>query len=176
MDSLKTLSDLIKTRNSIDADISQIIQRPAFTGHLGEYIASKIFDINLNSSATQKGHDGFFQSGTLKGKSVNVKFYSKRETLLDLSLDSPPDYYLVLSGPKISQTSSKNTTRPLVITYIFLIHSDTFLQQSKQRGIKITKQTSTIESQWTEYEIYPTRNENLFNLSDEQRNFLSLFS
>jgi hypothetical protein len=176
MDSLKALSDLIKTRNSIDVDISKIIQRPAFTGHLGEYIASKIFDIDLNSSATQKGHDGFFQSGTLKGKSVNVKFYSKRETLLDLSLDSPPDYYLVLSGPKILQMTSKNTTRPLIIAHVFLIHSDTFLQQSKQRGIKITKQTSTVESQWIESEIYPTRNNTILSVSDEQRHLLSLFS
>lgn len=176
MNNLKKLSELIKTRNSIEKEISQIIQRPAFLGHLGEYIASKIFDIDLNVSATQKGHDGVFKSGSLEGKTVNVKLYSKRESLLDVNLDSPPDYYLVLSGPKIVEMSSKNTIRPLILASVFLFHSETFLQQSKQRGVKISKQTSTIESQWDDAEIYPTqKNKNLI-LSEEQKNLLSLFS
>ena len=51
MNELEKLSELVKNRNSIEKEISQIIQRPAFTGHLGEYIASKIFDVELNDSA-----------------------------------------------------------------------------------------------------------------------------
>jgi hypothetical protein len=107
MNDLENLSELIKKRNTIEREISRIIQRPAFSGHLGEYIASKIFDIDLNASATQKGHDGIFKSGMLQGKSVNVKLYSKRESLLDISLDSAPDYYLVLSGSKYSEMPPK---------------------------------------------------------------------
>ena len=176
MNDLEKLSELIKTRNSIEKEISKVIQRPAFSGHLGEYIASKIFNIDLNISATQKGHDGVFKSDSLQGKTVNVKLYSKRESLLDINLDSPPDYYLVLSGPKYSEMSSKNTVRPLVIASVFLFNSQTFLQQSKQRGVKISKQTSTTESQWNNAEIYPIQKNKDLIISEEQKNLLSLFS
>lgn len=176
MSDLEKLSELIKNRNSIEKEISQIIERPAFSGHLGEYIASKIFDIDLNVSATQKGNDGIFKLGLLQGKSVNVKLYSKRETLLDLSLDSAPDYYLVLSGPKYPEMSSKSTTRPLVLSSVFLFNSEIFLQQSKQRGVKISKQTSTMESQWNDAEIYPSQKNKELIVSENQRNMLLLFS
>ena len=175
MNELEKLSELVKNRNSIEKEISQIIQRPAFTGHLGEYIASKIFDVELNDSATQKGHDGIFKSGSLQGKSVNVKLYSKRENLLDVSLDYPPDHYLVLSGPKYFETNSKNTVRPLILASVFLFNSKTFLEQSKQRGIKISKQISAVESQWNDAEIFPVQRNKDLILSDEQKNQLSLF-
>jgi hypothetical protein len=36
-------------------------------GHLGEWIASVVFDIELESSASAKGIDGRFRSGPLRG-------------------------------------------------------------------------------------------------------------
>ena len=39
MDELKTLGDLIKTKNDIETQISQIIDRPGLQGHIGEFIA-----------------------------------------------------------------------------------------------------------------------------------------
>jgi len=112
----------------------------------------------------------------LVSKKLLIKLNSSRESLLDINLDSPPDYYLVLSGPKYSEMSSKNTIRPLVISSVFLFNSETFLQQSKQRGIKISKQTGVIESQWNDAEIYPTQRNKDLILSNEQKNLLSLFS
>lgn len=48
---IKILSELIKEKNNIDREISNIIRRPAFIGHAGEYIASEIFDIELEMQA-----------------------------------------------------------------------------------------------------------------------------
>jgi hypothetical protein len=48
-------------------------------GHLGEWIASQVFDIALEVSAVAEGIDGVFRSGALEGSMVNVKWYLKRE-------------------------------------------------------------------------------------------------
>jgi hypothetical protein len=47
MDNLKELANLIEKRNEIDRKIADIIQRPAIPGHIGEFIASRVFDIQL---------------------------------------------------------------------------------------------------------------------------------
>ena len=90
---VSALAELLAERNAIDERISRLIQRPATTGHIGEFIAAAIFDIKLWASASHKGHDGVFASGLLKGKTVNVKFYPAFGRLLDIHPLSPPDYY-----------------------------------------------------------------------------------
>ena len=77
------LADLLAQRNALDARIGAIIGRPALAGHMGEWIASKVFDIQLEDSAVAKAIDGRFRSGPLAGKSVNIKIHSKREGLLE---------------------------------------------------------------------------------------------
>lgn len=86
MSELEKLADLISERNRISKTISKLIGRPALPRHIGEYIASKIFNIELEEFATSKGIDGRFTEGPLKGKTVNIKLYGKREGLLDISL------------------------------------------------------------------------------------------
>ena len=93
------LADLIHTRNAVAQQITTLIDRPAQIGHVGEFIAAQVFDITLQESATNKGFDGRFRSGTLAGKTVDVKWYAKKEGLVDLRLEFLPDYYLVLTGP-----------------------------------------------------------------------------
>ncbi len=93
------LADLIHTRNAVAEQITTLIDRPAEIGHVGEFIAAEVFDIALEESATNKGFDGRFRSGTLAGKTVDVKWYAKKEGLVDLRLEFLPDYYLVLTGP-----------------------------------------------------------------------------
>lgn len=109
---LEELASLLDERNKINQKIASIIDRPALPGHIGEYIASKIFDINLMESASYKGIDGFFTEGPLKGKSVNIKIYTKQERMLDISTDNPADYYLVLTGPRSLPTTSRGTVIP----------------------------------------------------------------
>ncbi len=95
--SLKKLSDLIHERNLLSVEIAKIIGRPALNRHIGEYIASKIFHIELEESATATGIDGYFISGSLKEKTVNIKLYGKKENFLDISLKNLADYYLVMT-------------------------------------------------------------------------------
>jgi len=73
-DALKELARLIHTKNEIDARIAALIGRSALIGHVGEYIAAQVFDIRLEHSASNKALDGFFASGPLAGRSVNVKW------------------------------------------------------------------------------------------------------
>src|SRR5947209_19797410 len=100
MSDLADLAELLLRRNKLDEEIARTVGRPALIGHIGEYIAAKVFDITLENSAVNKGFDGRFCKGPLVGKSVNVKWYAKREGLLDIRLDAVPDFYLVLTGPK----------------------------------------------------------------------------
>jgi len=74
MNDLEKLASEIAKMNSVGNKISEITQRPATLGHTGEYIASKIFDIELEESASAKGIDGHFRSGSLAGKTVNIKW------------------------------------------------------------------------------------------------------
>jgi hypothetical protein len=62
------IAALLRERNSIDARIAKVIDRPVTAGHLGEWIASRIFDIALEESAATQGFDGRFRSGALRGR------------------------------------------------------------------------------------------------------------
>jgi hypothetical protein len=67
---LKTLSELLDQRNRVDRGIAQVLKRPAEGGHIGEFIASRVFDITLEPSAARRGFDGRFVSGALAGRTV----------------------------------------------------------------------------------------------------------
>ena len=117
---MRRLAAFIRQRNGIDREISEIIGRPAHPGHMGEFLAARIFNIRLADSATTKGIDGHFVDGPLAGKSVNVKEYSKNDHLSDIKRDAVPGVYLVLTGPKAPATSSRGVTHPWTIAEIFL--------------------------------------------------------
>lgn len=175
MELLEKLAKLIRERNEIDNEISTIIGYPAEKGHVGEFIASKIFNITQNQSATQKGHDGLFADGALKGKTVNLKFYPKRENILDLQPKFPPDYYLVLTGPKTKPASSRGTTRPWTIENVFLFDAKSLHETLQRRGINLGIATSIVSDIWVQAEIYPNQKNSLLQLSEFQRNSLKLF-
>lgn len=172
---LERVAELVRTRNSIDAEIGQITGRPVVTGHLGEWIASKIFDIRLESSAVSKAIDGTFTTGPLAGKTVNVKWYGKHESLLDMSDDPRLDYYLVMTGPKSPAISSRGGTRPLLITQVFLFDAAALLAALRERGVKIGVASSIRSMHWEAAEIFPRQNSGVLALTDEQRDALGLF-
>ena len=66
---------LLRRRNILDEQIGRFINRPMTAAHAGEWIASRIFDIELEPSAVAKAIDGRFRTGALAGRSVNVKWY-----------------------------------------------------------------------------------------------------
>jgi hypothetical protein len=72
MNSLKQLADLIIQRNINEQEITALIGRPASIGYIGENIASKIFNILLVESASQKSIDGHFMDAPFIGRTVNI--------------------------------------------------------------------------------------------------------
>jgi hypothetical protein len=172
---LQELAILLTQRNEIDARIALLIERPMTSGHLGEYIAAKIFDIELENSAVALAIDGRFRSGPLAGKTVNVKWYLKREGLLDMSLSKVLDYYLVLTGPRSAAASSKGGTRPWQIDAVYLFDSKRLLADLTRRGVRVGVATSVRNAQWEAAEIYPASANPVLPLSAGQSAQLALF-
>lgn len=171
--SLHALADAIRRRNLADADIARLIGRPAERGHIGEFIAAHVFDLQLEESAVAKGIDGRFRSGPLAGATVNVKMYGKLEYLLDIRPDGVPDYYLVLTGSGRAMATSRGGTRPLEIERVFLFAGPGLVQSLQ--GVKLGVACSVRKVHWAAAEIYPEQTSALLPLSEEQRKLLLLF-
>ena len=150
-----------------------MIGRPAQQGHFGEFVAAKIFGIQLHSSVTNKGSDGVFETGSLQGKTVEIKYYPKRE-VLDLKTSTPPDFYLAITGPKGEAETSRGKTRPWVIEAVYLFN-ETDLMRKLTGKVKIGTATSIRQGLWDEAEIYPKQHNRLLKLSQDQRDLLALF-
>lgn len=162
MEDVHTLASFIRIRNVVEGEIARIIQRPAHSGHVGEYIAAAIFDIQLMGNAAHKAIDGYFRSGPLEGRSVNIKYGSRRDGMLNLaasqSLVDHPDCYLVLTGANSGAVSSKGQTAPWVIRQVFLFDSRDLLEKLTLKGIKPGIATSIRKEFWAESMIYPEPN------------------
>ncbi len=175
MDKLQEVADLIQQRNVIDAQIGREIGRPALIGHIGEWLAARIFNIILQDSASHQAIDGYFQTGALAGKSVNIKWYGAFQGVLDITTVVRPDYYLVLTGLRLTNFSSKGQLLPLGIANVFLFES-TDLIAKLQDKVKIGIATSVRREYWDAAEIYPTPTNPLLPITDEQRAMLALFA
>jgi hypothetical protein len=110
----------------IDVELARLINRPMTSGHLGEWIAAQILDIELEASAVAAGVDGRFRSGPLQGRTVDIKSYLKREGLLDVTESAALDYYLVLTGRRSPAVSSLGTTRSWCIEAVYLSRRGNF--------------------------------------------------
>jgi hypothetical protein len=174
---LERLAELLRQRNAVESEIAQILGRPATHGHLGEYVASQVFGIALELSATSKGIDGRFTRGPLKDRSVDVKWYGKREGVLDLPAhDVLPDFYLVMTGPQSAAATSRGATRPWCVASVFLFEAASLFDRLRQRGVKIGVATSVAAQYWTEAEIYPDARSPLLMLIENEREALRLFA
>jgi hypothetical protein len=176
MNELESLARLIKQRNLVSQEITGIIDRPSSIGHIGEYIASKIFQIELESSASTKAIDGYFTQGTLKGHSVNIKFYGKLESILDITPNELPEYYLVMTGLKSNAQSSRGEIRPWVIDFVFLFNASELVNQLRNRNVRVGVASSILKQQWNDAQIYPNQQSQILKLSKNQRQLISLFS
>lgn len=176
MNELQRLSELIYERNENAKKITALINRPALIGHLGEYIASKIFSIDLEVSAVSKGLDGRFRTGPLIGKSVNVKWYAKREGILDMRQDAIPDYYLVLAGPKTSVLHSRGEVRPWHIESVHLFDAARLIDSLRKKPVKIGIATSVGKKYWDEAEVFPGQSCKDLLIDQEQKRMLEFFN
>lgn len=158
---IEELGELIGKRNGIEEKISEIIDRPAEKGHIFEYIASQLFPIKLNKSASKGGYDGIFTGGDLNGKKVDIKFHAINGHLINLNPKVDRDtYLLIFTGPYESVSSSKGKTRPLCIDKIYLFNEKDICDQLDNR-VKVGIATSVKSEYWNGKEIYP---ENQLNI------------
>ena len=175
MMTIRKLAELVRKRNLIDEEISQVIGRPAHIGHVGEFLASEIFGVNLEASASHPVWDGQFTEGPFGGKTVDVKFYAKREGLLDIGAEAQPDYFLVFAGPKVPASGSKGATRPWIIEEVFLFGAKALAERLRARGVKLGVATSVRNEEWEAARIYPPGSGSPLRLSNDQQKALSLF-
>jgi hypothetical protein len=176
VEELEVLAALIHDRNKIDDSISSLIGRPAIVGHIGEYIASMVFDIRLEVAATHRHSDGHFASGPLAGCTVNIKFYAKQEGVLDVAEDDQPDYFLVLAGPVAAASSSRGGARPLTIEHVYLFDGKALAAAIRRRGVKFGVAVSIPKAQWQQAEIFPNPATPELPVTQQQRRLLALFS
>ncbi len=175
MSKLLQLAELIRKRNAVENEIAAILDRPGAIGHVGEYIASAIFNVTLEESASHKGNDGRFGDGPLRDRTVNIKWYTRQEGLLDITPNALPAYYLVLTGPRALPDASSRQARPWVIDSAFLFDAVKLVAELEERGTKIGKATSLRQCLWDDAEIYPSRGDGPLVLSQEQHDALALF-
>ena len=175
MTGLEKLATLLSEMNAIGEKVSGITQRPASRGHTGEYIAAEIFDIELEESANAKGFDGRFRSGNLAGRTVNVKWYGKLEYMLDINPDALPDFFLVMTGPKALEMTSKGGIRPWLIDYVFLFNAAELMIELNARGVKIGIATSVRKHEFQAAEIFPNKRSMVYRMTDDQMGKLLAF-
>lgn len=175
-DSLTRVAALLRERNAIDVKLAQLINRPMTSGHLGEWIAAQVFDIQLESSAAAAGIDGRFRSGVLQGRTVNIKWYLKREGLLDTTEFTAFDYYLVLTGPQSPAVSSRGTTRPWCIEAVYLFEARQLRSEQTIRGVKHGVASSVTRQQWEAAQIYPAATNTQLAVTAQQAEQLRLFA
>jgi len=171
----RQVAELLRQRNAIDARIAEVIGRPVTAGHLGEWVAAQIFDIEMEASASAPGIDGRFRSGPLQGQSVNVKWYMKHQGLLDTSPSSALDHYLILAGPPSQAGSSRGTTRPWCIESVYLFAARQLLAEHTARGVKPGIASSVSKRQWAAAQIYPVAGSPVLPLTTRQIAMLSPF-
>ena len=172
---MERLASLIHQRNGLDAKIAEVIGRPALPGHFGEFVAAQVFGITLHDSATYKGNDGLFMAGPLKGKTVEIMFYTKNTGLLDMKTNSIPDFHLVLTGPRSAAESSRGKMLPWIIESVYLFDTVALTRKLQERNVKIGTATSVRNIFWDEAEIYPKQHNSVLELTPGQRELIALF-
>jgi hypothetical protein len=167
---LQRLAELIRIKNDADHAIAQLIGRPCEPGNIGEFVAARVFAIQLVRSGSHPGHDGIFQDGPLAGKTVNVKTNRRHESALDIATH-PCDFYLVLTGPP-----GQARSLPWVIDSVFLFNREHLLANLGQRGVKIGTASSVRKAEWEAARIFPPGPAAALQLSERQLAWLRLFS
>jgi len=176
MTELQELAEAIRRLNTAGDDIARIIGRPAERSHAGEFIASRVFGIQLHEWAEHRYSDGIFESGPLAGRAVNVKWYGHWGCLLDLHEDVPAGLcHLVLTGSAAQAVSSKGKKSPWNVTYAFLLDTDVLIPALRARGVRIGIATSVPKQLWLDAEVYPSACSPLLRLTDGQKQMLALF-
>ncbi|MCD0444147.1 hypothetical protein LO763_10975 [Glycomyces sp. A-F 0318] len=144
---LNSIAMLLRERNRIDARIADIVGRPVVSGHLSDWIAAQIFDIELEPVAGSV-IDGRFRGGALAGRTVNVKHYARNQGLLDMTDSEELDYYLVMTG-------SAGAHRPWSIEHVYLFDAQELYDELSAQLRRIGVATSVRPEYWRAAEVHP---------------------
>jgi hypothetical protein len=169
-DDLERLAGLVRIKNNADQAIAELIGRPSASGNIGEFVAAAVFAIRLMPSGSHPGYDGVFTARPLAGKTVNIKTYSRHESVLDIS-PHPCDYYLVLPGP-----AGQARVLPWVIDSVFLFERQQRLATRTARKVKVGIATSVRKADWEAARVFPPQQTPPLSLSESQLAQLTLFA
>ena len=107
---------------------------------------------------------------------MNIKWYLKREGVLDTTESTVLDYYLVLTGPRSPAVSSQGTTRPWCIEAVYLFEARQLRSEQIARGVKRGVASSVIRQQWEAAEIYPSATNPQLAVTPQQAEQLRLLA
>jgi hypothetical protein len=175
MTNLPRLAELIRSRNTVESNIANLLGNSVNLGTVGAYIASTIFGITLIPSSHHSEFAGIFSSEPLAGKTVDVQWYPRREGFLNVHNEPAPDYFLVLAGPKQESSTARALVNPWIIRSVHLFNAQELLTALRERGVQIGPHTSVINQLWERAEIFPVQHNTTLILTGEQRQLLQLF-
>jgi hypothetical protein len=125
------MAALLRARNEADAVIAGLLRRPAEQGHLGEWLAVRLLELEPAPSARSA------RVRSPAGRSTS-KSYGALQGILDLHEDdAATDEYLVLSGTREAAGSSRGALGPLAVAHVHLIEGRPLIADLRSRGIKI---------------------------------------
>jgi hypothetical protein len=175
MTNLPRLAELIRSRNTVESNIANLLGCEVNLSNLGERIAAAIFGIRLIPAATSNGFVGIFTNPALTGKTVDVRWYPRRDSFMNVHIDPAPDYTLVLAGPKIEPDEARALVNPWVITSVYLFSMQELLATLRARGVRVGTRISVNSQLWERAEIFPVQHNTTLVLTGEQRQLLQLF-
>ena len=105
-----------------------------------------------------------------------MKWYLKREGLLDTTEHPGLDHYLVRTGPPSAAVSTRNTTRPWCVETVFPFDAPQLRSEQEARGVKCGVASSVITQQWAATEIYPWTANMQLTITSQQAAQLRLFA
>lgn len=175
MTNLPRLAELLRSRNTVEGNIANLLGCEVDLGNLGERIAATIFGIRLIPATSNNGFVGIFTNPALTGKTVDVRWYPRRDSSMNIHIDPAPDYTLVLAGPKIEPNEARALVNPWVITSVYLFPMQELLTTLRSRGVRVGTRVSVNSQLWEQAEIFPRQHNRTLILDDEQRQLLHLF-
>jgi hypothetical protein len=106
---------------------------------------------------------------------ADIRWYLKREGMLDTTESAALDYYLVLTGSTSPAGSSRGGSRPWCIQAVFLFDARQLRAEQIARGVKRGIASSVIKQQWAAAEIYPSASNSRLPITPHQVEQLKLF-
>ena len=107
---------------------------------------------------------------------MNIKWYLKREGVLDTTESTALDYYLVLTGPRSPAVSSRGASRPWCIEAVYLFEARQVRSEQMARGVKRGVASIVIGQQWDAAEIFPSATSTQLIVTPVQAEQLRLFA